>query len=42
VVSVVGLFFLNEVGEEGSVVVFPWGFLSVLVVSLARLQWVLE
>jgi len=38
---VVGLIFLNKAGEEGSVVVFPWGFLSVPVVPWAGLQWVL-
>jgi len=42
VVSVVGLFFPNVVGEEESAVVFPWGFLSVPVVSLAGLRRVLE
>ena len=29
---------LYKAGEEGSVVVFPWCFLLVLVVSLAGLQ----
>jgi len=42
VVSVVGRFFLNAVDEEEPAVVFPWGFLSVQVVSLAGLRWVLE
>jgi len=42
VVSVVGLFFPNVVSEEGSAVVFPWGFPSVQVVSLAGLGQVLE
>jgi len=42
VVSVVGLLFLIVAGEEGSAVVFPWGFLSVQVVSLAGLRQVLE
>jgi len=42
VVSVVGLFFPNVVGEEESAVVFPWGFLSVQVVLLAGLRRILE
>jgi len=42
VVSGVDLFFLSMVGEEGSAVVFPWGFPLVQVVSLAGLQRVLE
>ena len=41
VVSVVGLFFPNVGGEEGPAVVFPWGFLSVQVVSRAELRRVL-
>jgi len=42
VVSVVGLFVLCVAGVEELAVVFPWGFLSVQVVSLAGLRRVLE
>ena len=41
VVFVVGLIFLSGASEEESAVVFPWGFLLVLVVPLAGLWWVL-
>jgi len=42
VVSEVDLFFLSKVSEEGSAVVFPWGFLSAQAVPLTGLQQVLE